>query len=132
MIGIDTGVFVELLKGNPVARQVWDDVLGETEAVVSCISLYELHRLGLKGVIDRPSVDVLVDAIKNVCRIVWLDNQDIIVAAASLSHGLGLHMADALILTCFLDHGASTIYTVDPDLSAYRKKNLSVIMIKPC
>jgi len=86
MTGLDTGFFVELIKGNQQTLRVWNAVLDREDSVVSCISLYELKKLALKGSIDRHSADVLLEAIKNICIISWLDNDDILIAAANMSH----------------------------------------------
>ncbi|MFA5285089.1 MAG: PIN domain-containing protein [Smithellaceae bacterium] len=129
MTGLDTGFFVELIKGNQQTLRVWNAVLGREDSVVSCISLYELKKLALKGSIDRHSADVLLEAIKNICIISWLDNDDILIAAANMSHGHGLHMSDSFILAGLLRYNATTIYTVDHHLCLYKKKGLDVILI---
>ncbi len=38
MIGLDTGFFVELMKGNEVASQVWKEILDGQDATVSRIT----------------------------------------------------------------------------------------------
>jgi predicted nucleic acid-binding protein len=129
MIGIDTGFFVELIKGNKQTLQVWNEILDGEDSVVSCISLYELKKLALKGSIDSHSVDTLLEAIKNICNISWLDNSDIFMAAATLSHGLGLHMSDSLILSGFIKYNATTIYTVDPHFCLYKKKGVNIVLL---
>ncbi|HJX30873.1 MAG TPA: PIN domain-containing protein [Thermodesulfobacteriota bacterium] len=129
MIGIDTGFFVELIKGNKQTLNVWNEILDGDDSVVSCISLYELKKLALKGSIDRHSIDTLLEAIKNICTIAWLDNYDVFMAAANLSHGLGLHMSDSFILSGFIRYGATTIYTVDPHFCSYKKKGVNVILM---
>ena len=129
MTGLDTGFFVELIKGNQQTLRVWNEVLDSEDSVVSCISLYELKKLALKGSIDRHSADVLMEAIKNICIISWLDSDDILMTAANMSHGHGLHMADSFILAGLLRYNATTIYTVDQHLCLYKKKGLDVILI---
>jgi len=64
MIGIDTGFFIELIKGNKQTSEVWNEILEGEDSVVSCISLYELKKLALKGSIDSHSVDTLLEAIR--------------------------------------------------------------------
>jgi predicted nucleic acid-binding protein len=129
MIGIDTGFFVELIKGNKQTVKVWNEIIDGEDAVVSCISLYELKKLALKGLIDHHSVDTLLEAIKNICNIAWLDNSDIFMAAANLSHGLGLHMADSFILSGFIKYDSTTIYTVDSHFCSYKKKGVNIFLI---
>ena len=129
MIGIDTGFFVELIKGNKQTLKVWNEILDGEDSVVSCITLYELKKLALKGSIDSHSVDTLLEAIKNICNIAWLDNSDVFMSAANLSHGLGLHMSDSFILSGFIKYNATTIYTVDPHLSFYKKKGVNIVLL---
>ncbi len=44
MIGLDTGFFVELLRKNSTATTLWKKIVkGDEEAVVSCLSLFELQ-----------------------------------------------------------------------------------------
>jgi len=54
MIGLDTGLFVELLRGGPQAVALWEQLIeGEKEALVSCLTLFEIERLALKGTISE-------------------------------------------------------------------------------
>jgi predicted nucleic acid-binding protein len=127
--GLDSGFFVELLRGGPQAVSVWKEILEGRESVVSCISLFELRRLALKGMIETDAVDTVIEAIMNICHISWLDHKEMLYSAAGLAHGLGLHMADALILSGFIASRASVIYTTDPHLASYRKKDLRVVLL---
>lgn len=129
MIGIDTGFFIELIKGNKQTSEIWNDIIDGEDSVTSCISLYELKKLALKGSIDNHSVDISLEAIKNTCSIAWLDDPEIFMTAANLSHGLGLHMSDALILSGFIKYNATTIYTVDPHLCLYKKRGIHIILL---
>ena len=129
MTGLDSGFFVELLRGRPQAVTIWKEILEGRESVVSCISLFELKRLALKGMIDDDAVDTVIEAIFNICYIAWLNKKEQLDSAANLSHGLGLHMADALILSGFIACQSSVIYTTDPQLASYRKKGLKVVLL---
>lgn len=121
--GFDTGFFVRLLQADPRAVAVWADVrAGRAVGAASCLTLFELDRLGLRGVVERGQAEALVDALPQACRIVWLDaaeGADRLRRAVRLGHGNGLAMADAVILQSLLDAGAATVYTTDPDLERY-------------
>lgn len=68
MIGLDTGFFVELLRGGPQAVALWEQLIeGEKEALVSCLTLFEIERLALKGAISGS--EVLLEGIQAVCRL---------------------------------------------------------------
>lgn len=50
MTGLDTGFFVELLRGKSAAVAIWETLIdGSEEATVSCLTLFEIERLGMKG-----------------------------------------------------------------------------------
>lgn len=129
IVGLDTSFFVRLLQGDQRARKVWERVArNEIVAVISCISLYELDKLGLKGALARTSVDTLLEEILFVCRVVWLDAPTRLRQAARIGHGNGLGIADALILTSLIEAKATEIYTTDPDLAAYRGGPKTVLL----
>lgn len=121
--GFDTGFFRRLYDGDARARAVWADVRsGNAVGVVSCVSLFELERLGLRGAIPRGVAAAFADAIPGTCTVVWLDAEagaDRLSRAARRGHGTGLAMADALILTSLVDAGAGTVYTTDSDFERY-------------
>ena len=121
--GFDTGFFQRLHAGDARACAAWTDVRsGAATGVVSCISLFELTHLGLRGVIPRDVAEALTAAVPVVCTVVWLDastGADRLDRAARRSHGVGLAMADAIILTSLLDAGAETIYTTDSDFERH-------------
>ena len=71
----------------------------------------------------------LREAILGLCRLCWLDREDVLLAAANLSNGIGLHAMDALILAGFLSAKATTIYSTDSDFEMYRKKGIRIIRI---
>ena len=121
--GFDTGFFRRLHDGDDQARAAWADVRsGAANGVVSCITLFELARLGLRGVIPHTVVEALVGAIPTVCAVVWLDAEvgaDRLDRAARRAHGVGLALADAIILTSLLDADVETVYTTDSDFERY-------------
>ena len=120
ILGFDTGFFRRLHEGSPRAVQAWRDVQeGRFAGVVSCITFFELQRLGLRGVIPKPYIERLVQNLPVICHTTWLDSPEPLSRGARLAHGLGMSMADSLILSALLDAGASTIYTTDSDFDRY-------------
>lgn len=119
-VGLDTGFFVRLLQADATATEVWGRVARrEAMAAISCISLFELDRLGLKGAVERKAADALVEELPHLCRVLWLDGPALLHDAARVAHGNGLSMADSIILTSLMAAKAEEIYTTDSDLSAY-------------
>ena len=128
MTGLDTGFFVELLKGNDQAVEKWKTIVdGETDAVVCSLTIYELKRLSLKGGLAIAAVQLTIEAIMAVCQVVWLDNCEVLDAAARLSHGNDIPAIDALILASLLQAGAYTIFSTDRHLQNFKKKGVSVV-----
>ena len=123
VLGFDTGFLVRLLQADARAVAAWADVrAGHAVGAVSCITLFELDRLGLRGQVERAPAEALVAALPVTCRVVWLGPEDgaaRIRRAVRLGQGNGLAMADAIILTSLLDAGATTVYTSDPDFERY-------------
>lgn len=122
-LGFDTGFFQRLYTGHDRARAAWNDIrAGRATGVVSCLSLFELERLGLRGALPHDVAERLVESIPAVCTVVWLgadDGAERLHRAARRAHGIGLSMADALILTSLLDAEAITIYSTDGDFMRY-------------
>jgi len=128
MIGFDTGFFVELLKNRALPIQVWRRLIeGESEAVCSVLTLFELDRLALKGQIERKAVDLLLEAIPSACRLIWIHGLCILHRGARLSHGLGMPAMDSLILASLIEEGASLIYTTDADFEKLHKEGVRIV-----
>lgn len=129
MIGLDTGFFVEFLRANSRAVSVWESLIeNNEEALVSCLTLFELERLGLKKAIE--GAETLLEAIPAVCTILWIQEPDTLSKAAALSHGLGIPAVDSMILAGFLTLMAQTIYTTDKHMEAYRKKGVEIVNLR--
>ncbi len=128
MIGLDTGYFVALLQGDDSAVETWKQLVdGTEEAVVSCLTLFELERLSLRGAIEK--TDVLLEAIHAVCVVGWLNEADIVSRAARLSHGIGTPSVDSLILATFETQAATTISTTDSHLTRFKKEGVEVVVL---
>jgi predicted nucleic acid-binding protein len=126
--GLDTGFFVMHNRRHPLAQTVWSAVgHGERLAVVSAISLYEIHCLGLKGMITPTYAKQCLESISQACDVVWVDRLELLKKSAQIGHGLGLSLADSIVLSAFLSRGCREIYTTDTDLETYRGKSVQVI-----
>lgn len=127
MIGLDTGFFVELLRNNSRAVRIWEGILEGDESAVSCLTLYELQRLSLKGVIESNAVNSILEAILAICKVVWLDKAEILIGAATVSQSHGIHAIDSLILASLATLNVKTIYTTDSHIQKYKRKWVSII-----
>jgi predicted nucleic acid-binding protein len=128
MIGLDTGFFVKLLMGDRRATEIFEGI-EDADLCMSCLTLFELKRLSLKGALEEDAVSTLIDNVMSLCHISWLDNVEIHNLAASLSHGLGIPAVDSLILAGFITNGSETIYTTDSHMAKYVKKGVRVIKL---
>ena len=125
MTACDTGFFVEYLNANDQAAEVLATARAKRQKlVISVISLFELRRLALKGVIDPERTEKLLMLLPSLCRVVYLDQDahELLEQAARLAHGNGLSMADSLVLGSALLAGADTLYTTDRDVAKYKGK----------
>jgi predicted nucleic acid-binding protein len=129
MTGLDTGFFVNLLRGDARTVGLFEEMDEEDELCVSCLSIFELKRLSMRGALDPEAVDQLIEHIKYLCRIAWLDTVEIHEMAAGLAHGLGIPAMDALILAGLLENGSETIFTTDSHLEKYVKKGVRVLKL---
>jgi predicted nucleic acid-binding protein len=120
--GLDTGVFIRFLRGDKAALELWREVTAkpQEDTLVSCITLYELQRSGLRGLTETAKTEQFLDALPQICRVLWLNDAGLMRRAVRVAHGNGLAMADALILTSLMEAGAEVIYTTDSDLETYR------------
>ena len=103
MIGFDTGFFVKFLEGNKDTLIIWEEIIRGKRGVVTCLTLFELERLSLKGKLQPDVVLVLLETIQEICEIVWLDNKNILSLGARLSYSLAIPAVDSLILAGFLN-----------------------------
>ena len=129
MIGLDTGFFLKLLRGDGQATEIFEHINDDTDLCVSCLTIFELKRLSLRGAVEQDAINKLIDNMMSLCRISWLDNVEIHNIAASLSHGLGIPAVDSLILAGFVLNSAETIYTTDSHIEKYVKKGVQVIKL---
>jgi len=128
MTGLDSGFFIELLKGNSRAVEEWKSIVdGETDAVVCSLTIYELKRLSLKGGLAIAAVQLTIEAIMAVCQVVWNNDCELLDAAARLSHGNDIPAVDAIILASLLQAGAHIIFSTDRHLLSFKKKGINII-----
>lgn len=127
MIGLDTGFFLKFLEGETRAIELWQRVMEGEEAAVSCITLFELRRLSLRGQIPPDALHVMIEAITSLSRVAWLDDYQILIHAAHLSHDAGIPALDALVLAGLLKEGALKIWTTDSHLEGYKKRGIKIM-----
>jgi len=130
MIGFDTGFFIRLLAGERNITDIWKEMIeSEESSVCSCLTIFELERLSLRGVIDHDASSILLEAISVICKIGWLENKDSLLHASRISHGTGIPAIDALILSNLIENGAKTIYSTDKHFDRYKKKGIVIHLV---
>lgn len=96
-------------------------------AVCSCLTIFELERLSLKGIFEDHLT--LCEGISAVCEVVWLDTA-MLSRGARLCRGLGIPAMDGLILAGLLQSGARTIYTTDRHFTRYEAPGVRIVNLK--
>jgi predicted nucleic acid-binding protein len=120
--GFDTGYFVKYATGelSEAHRQALRGLAeGEGLGVANGLVIYELKKLGYRGVLDMEDADWLVEIVGDVCEVDRDLSNSFLDEAARLSHGNDLSMADAMMLATALQNDADELYTTDSDLLAY-------------
>jgi predicted nucleic acid-binding protein len=112
MVGLDTGFFIELMKKNKEAKQLWSNLGEHTDfPIVSVLTLGEIlyfsYRVG-KPVQGKK----MVNGIETACNVKIVD-QEITEKAAGLKHGRGMPYVDSLILATFMIAGCKELHTSD-------------------
>ncbi len=129
MIGFDTGFFLKLWAGNQDTREVWEEIENDNrQGVISVITLYELRKLSLRKII-KLNFEKAKEMITEILSVIQI-TPEIADKSAFLSHGTGIHMADAIILTSLLEAGCEEVYTDNiSHLGEYKKKDIKIIQI---
>ncbi len=112
MVGIDTGFFVGLMKGDSKPIEFWVSLVdSDILPVVSMLTLGELLYISFRlGQPDKGKE--LVDSIdKSACAMPV--DRPIVEKAASLKAGRGIPYIDSIILATFLLAGCREIHTTD-------------------
>lgn len=112
VVGLDTGFFIALMKGDGGARDLWASLSeGDRLPVVSLLSLGELLYLAYR--IGSPETGrELVEGIDRSARVMPVDRR-VVEKAASLKAGRGIPYVDAMILATFMIAGCVEIHTTD-------------------
>lgn len=118
--GLDTGFFFRLFQGDDRPQTIWSAITrGPAVGIVSSVSVYELQRNALKGLLVREDVEAFLDDLPLLCTMHDALSMETAQRAARLGWGNGLSMADALILQSFLAADATHIVTTDHDFEVY-------------
>ena len=127
MVGIDTGFFIGLMKGDPKPTQFWASLVdSDTLPVISTLTLGELLYISFRiGQPDRGKE--LVDSIDNSARVMPVD-RPIVEKAASLKAGRGIPYIDSIILSTFMLTGCREIHTTDRNhFAEIKNKGISFV-----
>jgi predicted nucleic acid-binding protein len=81
----------------------------------------------LNGGLTVAAVRQTIEAILAVCRVIWINNCEVLFAAAGLSYGNDIPAIDAIILASLLQAGAQIIYSTDRHLQSFKKKGVGII-----
>lgn len=127
MVGLDTGFFVGMIRGNQDIIDIWEELnSADTAPVVSVLTLGELLYISFRT--GTPDVGkALVDNIDMASRVVPVDRK-IIEKAAALKAGRAIPYIDAIILATFMLNDCRTIHTTDRNhFSEIKNKGIDFI-----
>jgi predicted nucleic acid-binding protein len=127
MVGIDTGFFIGLMKGDPKPIQFWASLVdSDILPVISMLTLGELLYISFRlGQPDRGKE--LVDSIDKSARVMPVD-RPIVEKAASLKAGRGIPYIDSIILSTFMLTGCREIHTTDRNhFAEIKNKGISFV-----
>ena len=127
MVGIDTGFFVGLMKGDSKPVKFWASLVdSDTLPVISILTLGELLYISFR--LGQPKKGKeLVDSIDKSARVMSVDRR-IVEKAASLKAGQGIPYIDSIILATFMLAGCNEIHTTDRShFAPIKKKGLSFV-----
>jgi len=112
VVGLDTGFFVGLIKGDSKPIEFWSSLVdSDTLPVISMLTLGELLYISFRlGQPDKGKE--LVDSIDKSARVMPVD-RPIVEKAASLKAGRGIPYVDSIILATFMLAGCREIHTTD-------------------
>jgi hypothetical protein len=96
---------------------------------VSCLSIFELKKLMLKGAIDKKSTDVILEDIKDFCEIIWIDEEKYLITSSRISHGNHIPAIDSIIIGSLIDSKVKIFYTTDSHFNSYKKNGFSIVML---
>jgi predicted nucleic acid-binding protein len=127
MVGLDTGFFVGMIKGNQKIIEIWKDLNNkDTLPVVSVLTLGELLYISFRT--GTPDIGrALIDNIDLSSRVVHVDRK-ITEKAAALKAGRAIPYIDAIILATFMLNDCNTIHTTDRNhFSEIKNKGIDFI-----
>jgi predicted nucleic acid-binding protein len=127
MVGIDTGFFVGLMKGDSKPIEFWTSLADSDRLpVISMLTLGEL--LYISFWIGQPDKGKeLVDSIDKSARVLPVD-RPIVEKAASLKAGRGIPYIDSIILATFMLSGCREIHTTDRNhLAEIKNKDITFV-----
>jgi predicted nucleic acid-binding protein len=114
VIGLDTGFFFLLSDADSAATHLLERITETDEdAAVSSIAIYEVVRHGMRGALPSNVVDLLIDNVADAFTLAGVDDLAVLRRAAGIRHGMGIHMADALIAASLERVGCTVFYTTN-------------------
>ncbi len=127
MVGIDTGFFIGLMKGDSKPVEFWTSLSdSDTLTVISMLTLGELLYISFRlGQPDKGKE--LVDSIDKSARVLPVD-RPIVEKAASLKAGRNIPYIDSIILATFMLSGCREIHTTDRNhFAEIKNKGISFV-----
>ncbi len=112
MVGLDTGYFIGMIRGDGRIIEHWEGLRArEVASCVSVLSLGEILYLAIR--MGKPKVgSLMAEGISKTSTVVNVDRQ-VVERAAALKGGRGIPYVDALIIASLALAGCNEIHTRD-------------------
>ncbi|MFN4179133.1 MAG: type II toxin-antitoxin system VapC family toxin [Armatimonadota bacterium] len=130
--GCDSGFFLLLGTGHPLAQQVWyAAVTGNFELVMSTLSIHEVLVIHFRRGKTREANGFR----KLIYSVPWLRvvpvSAKIAERSAGYKHGLGLSTVDSIILATAVEEGCDEILTTDRDFITAANQGIIKVHLLP-
>jgi predicted nucleic acid-binding protein len=128
MVGLDTGYFIGMIKGEKDIIAHWENLKNnQIVPYVSVLTLGEILYFTIR--VGKPAQGrKMVEGIEKMSNVVDV-NKQVVERAAALKGGRGIPYVDSIIIASFLENGCKEIHTKDRNhFEEVKNKGLKIVI----